>query len=285
MALSKSRRPVRVTPIDLLLAGMIAWLGAAALLSPSPLVSLLGMRPRFEGWMGIVGYAVFYWYASRSRPVFARWTVAGLALVTALMGALAFLEMAGLIELLGSGSFRTPGADDLGQPGVCRVSDGFGHPRDRRVAGGRTHLERTLVWSVALGLQIAGLSLAVAQAGIIGAAAGVLVLLGGLVVARPWSGLHLRQALVGIAVAAALGGLVPLAADRIAGPTSTLSAGASVDAVGAGAPSEVATGTGKTRLLMWKATADLIAQRPFLGWGPDTFAASTRGSGRSNRSR
>ena len=33
------------------------------------------------------------------------------------------------------------------------------------------------------------------------------------------------------------------------------------------------TGTGATRLVIWEATLRLIAQRPVLGWGEDTFLA------------
>jgi hypothetical protein len=119
--------------------------------------------------------------------------VAGLALVAGFMGALAFLEMAGLIEFLGSGSFGHRALTTLGNPVYVGSLMALAIPVTVASLVGAPTLERTLIWSVALGLQIVGLSLAVAQAGIVGAAAGVFVLLGGLVVARSWSRLHLRR--------------------------------------------------------------------------------------------
>ena len=251
---------------DLLLVVFLAWMGLAALLSPWPVASLLGTPPRFEGWVGFAGYGAFYAVASRMRSGSLEILAKAIAAAAAVVGLLAVLEV--------HGWFRPVGYQAFG----ARVTAGFGNPL---YVGAFAALAlpltaglvlRASAWTSRagyasfLGLQTVALYYSFGRGAWLGAAAGLLLTAGLLVwSARGRAGRLRPLAAPGALIVAVL--VLALGASIITAPAAAR--------VGAGRVAEAAAGGGTvaTRLLMWRTTATLIAERPVVGWGPETFMA------------
>jgi hypothetical protein len=86
------------------------------------------------------------------------------------------------------------------------------------------------------------------------------------VAARPVATAVRRRPAVAVAGAAAASALAVWAAAAHAGPTWVAAAAARAATLG-----DLTGGSGATRLHIWRDSLGLIAARPWVGWGPDTF--------------
>ncbi len=274
-------RPVLRAP-ELLLLGFLGWVALAASVSGWAPVALLGTSPRYEGALGFVGYAAFFWTASRASLVQAKLLLRSIALSGALLGLAALLEMLGPFRPPGFGAFGLRATSPMGNPVFLGAWTALAIPTT--LAGmclTRRRAELALA-GVALGLQTAGLYLSAGRGAWLGAVvglavAGALLLLvrlgareregrGG---ARTHGAILPRRLLVGASAAAVIL-LAVLALTTALSPGVAESGTRLTEAFDTVAQGE-GGGSAETRLVMWRATLDLVAEHPLLGAGPETF--------------
>ena len=261
----------------------------AALTSASPWASMWGRWPRYEGLVVLPLYVAALWAGARllgpggggaevprggrtSGPIRLTTAVAVLAI---LLGAVSLAQAFGLPVL--ESAVTRPGAQlgnatDQGLVAMIAtlVLTPHGGPAVRAVrARGRSAAMRAGSRRVGTTgpdrpwLTLGGVAAAVVTVGLSGSRAAVLGTLVGLAVLAavgvnrldaPGSGPRWR----GAAGAGVVGGLVVTAALGLAGPRLT---GADV----------AAAGSVEGRLLLWRATVDLVRDAPWTGTGPSTF--------------
>lgn len=269
------RRPWRRTPLD---APLAIFVGSALLSTAFAVnhgVALFGTYYRYEGLLTIAGYGALYWLAARVLRLQEAWRVVRLlVLVGYAVALLAIVQSVVLSVLIGGG------ASESGRQfaGVLRAASTFGNPYPlsaflalvlplaaHEVVRARSPADCLLAAGIVLTLALT-LLLTFSRSAWLGALLGL-----GIVVARPLgsslrSG-RTRPLAVGVLAVCALG-LAAGGVTRAAGPPRALAAVVE-RAVTLADPAQ---GSGATRLHVWRDTVELIAARPLVGWGPDTFA-------------
>jgi len=257
----------RRTPIDL---PLIAFIGSACLstiFAVNHNVAIFGTYDRWEGLLTIITYALLFWLAVQfiSGEPDARGLTWSLLFSGYLIGAAAILQ--GGFGLLGGGYFHQgangpiradvtlANPDFLGIFLAMLLPVAFAKMISRRPAFNRV-LAANLVVVLALGLL-----LTFTRAAWIGAVIGVVVVL---VLRR---GRFHVVPLVSFVVAVAIA-VVLIAAIRPAG-SQTAFGGALVARIASIA--DLSAGTEASRIKTWQDTIPLIASRPLVGYGPDTF--------------
>ncbi len=274
-------RPVFRAP-ELLLLGFLAWVAMAAFTSGWPFVALFGTSPRYEGALGFFGYAAFFWTASRATLAQIKLLLRAIALSGAILGLAALLEMLGPFRPPGFGAFGLRATSLMGNPVFLGAWMVMAIPAT--LAGmclTRRRAELTFAL-VALGLQAAGLYLSAGRGAWLGAVAGLVVAGALLLLVRLRSGrlkghgearrrgsaLPHRPLLVGAAAAGLMVvavGLTIVFTPGVAASGTRLTEAFDAVAQGQGG------GSAETRLVMWRATLDLVAEHPLRGAGPETF--------------
>jgi len=257
----------RRTPIDL---PLIAFIGSACLstiFAVNHNVAIFGTYDRWEGLLTIITYALLFWLAVQfiSGEPDARGLTWSLLFSGYLIGAAAILQ--GGFGLLGGGYFHQgangpiradvtlANPDFLGIFLAMLLPVAFAKMISRRPAFNRV-LAANLIVVLALGLL-----LTFTRAAWIGAVIGVVVVL---VLRR---GRFHVVPLVSFVVAVAIA-VVLIAAIRPAG-SQTAFGGALVARIASIA--DLSAGTEASRIKTWQDTIPLIASRPLVGYGPDTF--------------
>lgn len=269
LVLASGRTRIKLQVPDVVLLAFLAWMGVAALTSPWPLASLLGVQSRYEGWLAYVGYGVFYGVARTARPGYLKAMAQAISLSVGLVGLLAILEACGWFHPTGQGQFGARVIVTLGNPIFVGAAIAVALPLSfGLLLLARGTAERAL-YVVLLALQTAGLYFTISRGPWLGTIVGVVAMavlltisLRGAIPTR-WNRRVLGSAAVGGAtVILCLAILIPLTS-----PVSGAYSGRVTEVTRADA------GTGATRLVIWQATLRLIAHRPILGWGEETFLA------------
>lgn len=260
----------RRTPLDAPLAALVLSAALSTALAVNRTVALFGAYFRYEGLLTVAAYALLFWLAARALDPAGAWSVAR-ALLAAGCGAAVLAILQSIVgSALVSGA-AAESASTLG--GALRAGSTLGNAgalaaflamllplAAHELARARSAGDRLLAANAALLLGLA-LLLTYSRAAWLGAALGCALPL------APALRGHGRRALAGAAGAAALavGGLWALAAIRAAPPwaTAVLARAATL--------ADPVQGSGATRLHIWHDTLGLIAARPWIGWGPDTF--------------
>jgi len=259
----------RRTQLDL---PLLAFLGAAALATVFAInrnLAIFGSYDRWEGLITIVSYALLFWLtvqtlSGRSDARGLTWSLLASGYV---VGAVAILQSG--FSLLGGGYFRDPS-------GVIRADVTLAHPdfagiflamllpiAVAKLVSRRPLATRTLAANMVIVMGL-GLLVTFTRAAWIGAVIGVVVVL-----ALRRGTFHVLP--VALAAAALVAVLVLSLA--VAGSRPSVGAGGLAQAFLGRVASSTDTGTGSvaSRLNTWRDLPPLIAGRPILGWGPDTF--------------
>ena len=260
----------RRTPLDLPLLAFSASAALSTIFAVNRNVALFGTYDRWEGLLTIVTYALLFWLAVQliSGEADARGVSWSLLLSGYFIGAAAILQSA--FGLLGGGYFRE------GTNGPIRADVTLANPdflgiflamlipiavakMVSRRPGTTRILSANLVVVLALGLLAT-----FTRAAWIGAVVGVIVVL-----ALRRGRFHLWPVLISAAlVVAGFGVLAGVVASRPSNAPGGFGNALVARIVSIG---NLNSGTEATRLKTWGDTLPLIASRPILGWGPDTF--------------
>lgn len=238
---------------------LVATAVLAALLGPAPLTSLLGSTDRSFGaatWLVHGTLAVLAARLVRDRDALAtlcRAMVVGLLGV----GGVTLAQRGGWDVPAGASSFARPGgplgnANLLGAYAVLALLVALGVVLDRDERDG---------WRTVAGLSLVVGTAALAASGSRAAWLAVAVGVGALLL------LAARRGLVRPAVALA-----------IAGAALVLGVGFGVSVDAGGRLEDLTGGTAQGRVDTWTRSADAIAGRPLLGWGPEGLAEGLSGS-------
>jgi len=260
----------RRTPLDLPLLAFIASAALSTIFAVNRNVALFGTYDRWEGLLTIVTYALLFWLAVQliSGEADARGVSWSLLVSGYFIGAAAILQSA--FGLLGGGYFRE------GTNGPIRADVTLANPdflgiflamlipiavakMISRRPGTTRILSANLVVVLALGLLAT-----FTRAAWIGAIVGVIVVL-----ALRRGRFHLWPVLISVAlVVAGFGVLAGVVASR---PSNAPGGFGNALVARIVSISNLNAGTEASRLKTWGDTLPLIASRPILGWGPDTF--------------
>jgi O-antigen ligase len=257
------------TPLDLPLLAFIGTAALASLFAVNRNVAVFGTYDRWEGLLTIVSYALLFWLALQllSGEAEARGLIWSLLISGYIVGAVAIMQSG--FGLLGGGYF-------LGANGVTRADATLANPdftgiflgmllpvAFAKLVSRRPAITRVLAANLVVVLAL-GLVATYTRAAWIGAVVGVIVVL---VLRRGrfhvWP-LVIAASVVIVGFAVATG---------VAASTRTSAGGGVGHAVLARIASiaDLSSGTQNERLGTWADTFPLVASRPILGWGPDTF--------------
>jgi O-antigen ligase len=257
------------TPLDLPLLAFIGSAALSSLFAVNRNVAIFGTYDRWEGLLTIVSYALIFWLAVQllSSDGEARGLIWSLLISGYVVGAVAILQAG--FGLLGGGYF--PGAN-----GVIRADATLANPdftgiflamllpiAFAKLVSRRPAITRVLAASLVVVLLL-GLVATYTRAAWIGAVVGVitvLVLRRGRFHVWPLV-ISASLVIVGFAVAAGIAASTPPSAGSGVGH-AILARIASI--------TDLSSGTQNERLGTWADTLPLIASRPILGYGPDTF--------------
>jgi putative inorganic carbon (HCO3(-)) transporter len=265
-ATGRLRRPG--TPLDLPLAAFVASAALSTVLAVDVGTALVGAHSRYEGLLTIVAYALLFRLAAQALDGDGAWSVArALLLGGFLTAALAIVQS--LVEGAMIGGATEETARTFG--GALRATSTFGNAATlgaflamlaplalHELLRARSAADRVLAGNACAVLSL-GLVLTYSRAAWLGAALGV-----GVVTAGPLVRLARRRPLV-LAVASGPV-LLGLAGAFHAAPPWMQSALARATTI-----ADPAQGSGATRLRIWGDTLHVVAARPWVGWGPDTF--------------
>lgn len=274
--LTGPRPSLRLRHPDVLLAAFLVWLGFTATLSAFPGASLLGLSPRYEGLLGFAGVGVFYYTAARASLPHLRAVLQALTASGALLGALAVLEMLGPYRPPGFDAFGTRAVSTLGNPVFVGAWLALTIPGTLALLALAPRRAERAAAVCALAPQAAALYLTAGRGAWLGTAVGLAVALAltALVAIRPGPGGQAWRRRAAWTLGAAVGVIaLSLAIAAVARPDLRDAASARVGEAVTGTTRTGAGGTAETRLLMWRATAGMVAERPLLGAGLETFLA------------
>lgn len=260
---------------DLLFAAFAAWLAFTALVSAHPGASLLGLSPRYEGFLGFLGYGVFYWTASRATTNQARLLLRALTASGVILAVLALLEMLGPFRPPGFAAFGARAVSTLGNPVFVGAWLALSLPASFALLALAPGLPERAAIMASLAPQAAALYFTAARGPWLGVALGLAValVLAAVVVLRPErAGRSGRRRALTTVAASAIVLVLALAGAVAIRPDVTSEAGARLGEAVTAAQSG-AGGSAETRLLQWRATAELIAERPLGGAGLEHFLA------------
>jgi O-antigen ligase len=252
--------------VDLILSAFLVWMLVAALASRSPAASLVGVLPNPEGWLGFLGYAVFFWFASKSGETVVRRLLAGIAGASAVVGALAAAEMQGFYMPTWRGVYGARAVSTLGNPDAIAALAAIAIPLTLGLLHSARSWGARVVWGVAFSAQIGGLYYSFGRGGWLGTLVGVAIFYVLVVIFEPG---RRRWAAIGQGIL-----VIALAASVLTGLTAMQPEAARDGIRRMYAAEDVKTGTAGTRLEVWGGTLGLIGRRPVAGWGEDTFMAT-----------
>ena len=253
---------------------LLVFIGSAILstvLAVNRNVALFGTYSRYEGLLTLMTYVALFWLVVQTHADAddARAIVRWMFISAYLVSVIAILQA--IFGSLAGGGAGGETAFSFG--GLVRADATFGNPNALAtflamllppaldmLIGARSMSSRVLAVNLLVVMSLA-LVVTFGRGAWVGAAVGIAIVLAA---RRPWRrpGFALAlgvTALLLLAVAAGaffLHGGLPLA-------RSTLARALSV--------SDVASGSGLTRLHIWRDTLGLVASRPITGYGPDTF--------------
>jgi putative inorganic carbon (HCO3(-)) transporter len=252
------------TPVDIPLAAFVLSAALSTVLAVNAFYAVVGAPYRYEGLVTIAAYALVLHLAAQALDREGAWSVARSLLLGGCAAALLGIAQSVVgSAMLGGATEETA----LTYGGWLRATSTFGNAGTlgaflamllplamHELQCARSAADRLLAANVVLVLGLA-LVLTFSRAAWLGAALGVSVVAAGPAIRLARRRPPVLAAGAGVAVL----GLAALAA---AAP-AVLRRAASV--------ADPAQGSGATRLHIWADTLHLVAARPLVGWGPDTF--------------
>jgi putative inorganic carbon (HCO3(-)) transporter len=257
------------TPLDLPLLAFIGTAALSSLFAVNWNVAIFGTYDRWEGLLTIVSYALLFWLAVQllSDEAEARGLIWSLLISAYFVGAIAILQSG--FGVLGGGYFQ-------GANGILRADATLANPdftgifiammlpvAFAKLVSRRPAVTRVLAANLVVVLLL-GLVATYTRAAWIGAVVGVIIVL---VLRRGrfhvWPlVISASLVIVGFAVATGVAASMPASAKSGVGH-AVLARIASI--------ADLSSGTQNERIATWADTLPLIASRPILGYGPDTF--------------
>ena len=257
------------TPLDWPLVALIVAAALSSIFAVNQVVAIFGTYDRWEGLLTIVTYALLFWLAIQfiSGEPDARGLTWSL-LISGYIVAVAAVLQAGF-GLLGGGYFTLDGgairADvTLANPDFLGIFLAMLLPiAVAKLISQRPLYSRILAANLVVVLTLA-LVLTYARAAWIGALVGIFVVV------------SLRRGKVHVWPALAFGAALLIGVAILAGARATQTGtnqASVVNSIYARVISvaDLSTGSANQRLLTWRDTLPLIASRPILGYGPDSF--------------
>jgi O-antigen ligase len=271
------------TPLDLPLLAFIASAALSTIFAVNHDVAIFGTYDRWEGLLTVASYALVFWLAVQllSGEGDARGLTWSLLISGYLIGAVAVLQSG--FGLFGGGYFQN------GTNGPIRADVTLANPDFTgiflamllpvalaKVISRRPATTRVLAANLVVILAL-GLLATFTRAAWIGAVIGVIVVLA-LRRGRfhPWP--------VVISVAVVLIGFAALAGTVASRPSTAQGGIGNALLSRVVSIADLSSGTEAKRLLVWRDTISLIASRPLVGYGPDTFGLVYPQFQSSNRS-
>jgi len=271
LAAIRGRLRMRRTLLDIPLALVVLSALVSTVFAINRNLAFFGSYGRYEGFLTILLYALLFWVAAQSlEDVHAATLVLRALLAAAFIVSMLSLLQAAFASLVGPGPTET----GFAFAGVWRGYGTFGNPNALgaflamllpiaawEVLSARSLSGRWLAANVLIVLAL-GLVITFSRSAWIGAGIGVVMVL--FVKAPP----RLRWA----TLAAPLVLLLVIAGASRAAPPATSpnvvqAAGARLNTLG----SPLETSSGQVRLHLWVDSLPLVASRPIVGYGPDTF--------------
>jgi O-antigen ligase len=255
---------IRRTPLDLPIVAYVASACVSTLFAANVNLAVFGEYGRLEGLTTIATYAALFWLTvqSLSNPAQARGVLRTLLAGAFVVSLLAILQAVAGALLGGPSSGVSRAAATFGNANVLAAYLAMALPLAvAEFMGATSTADRLLSVNVVAMLAIA-LVLTFGRGGWFGGAVGVVIVITTTkqsrrrvaVIAGAAAGLGAAIVLA-IALLGAGGG-VPIAQSAVARLLSLL---------------DPTAGTGGIRLHLWKDTLSLIASRPLMGYGPDSF--------------
>jgi len=257
------------TPLDLPLLAFVGTAALSSLFAVNRNVAIFGTYDRWEGLLSIVSYALLFWLSVQllSSQAQARGLIWSVLISGYVVGAVAVLQVG--FGLLGGGFFQ-------GANGIFRADATLANPDFAgiflamllpislaKVVSRRSATTRVLAGNLLVVLML-GLVATFTRAAWIGALLGVIIVL---VLRR--GGFHVRPLVASVAVVIVGSAIVA----GIAASTPPRAKTGIGDAIVARLASivDLRSVTQNERIATWADTVPLIASRPILGYGPDTF--------------
>jgi O-antigen ligase len=257
------------TPLDLPLLAFVGTAALSSLFAINRNVAIFGTYDRWEGVLTIVSYALLFWLAVQllSGEAEARGLIWSLLISGYFVGAIAILQSG--FGLLGGGYFS-------GANGVIRADATLANPdftgiflavllpvAFAKLVSRRPAVTRVLAANLVLVLLL-GLVVTYTRAAWIGAVVGVIIVL---VLRR--GRFHVWPLV--ISVSFVIAGFAVVAGIAASTPSSARSGVGHAVVARIASITDLRSGTQNERLGTWADTLPLIASRPILGYGPDTF--------------
>lgn len=257
-----SGRPVVRWP-TVLLGFLLVWMLLADLFGSWPASSFFGFAPQFEGWLGLMGYAVFYVAGEILEERQIRRLALALTVSGSLVGLLAIMDVTHMFHPWAQGVFGDRAVSTEGNPLFLGAFMAVALPVTAGLVLTRGSVRRRLLFGAAFLLELGGLYFSFGRGAWLGGAVGVVLVLA----------LATKPALAGAsktkaAIVAALVVVVFIFGIVALEPTAARSGFERISS-----SFDLSHGSTATRLRMWGDAVQLIARRPVLGWGQDTYAA------------
>jgi O-antigen ligase len=255
--------------LDLPLLLFIATAALSSLFAVNRNVAIFGTYDRWEGLLTIISYALLFWLTVQllSSEADARGLIWSLLISGYFVGAIAILQSG--FGLLGGGYFMGPSgvirADStLANPDFTGIFLGMLIPvAFAKLVSRRPLVTRALAANLTVVLLL-GMIATYTRAAWIGAVVGMVIVL---VLRR--GRFHVWPLVISAAVfVAAFAGVAAVAASTH--PSASNGVGPAITARIASI-ADLSSGTQKARISTWADSLPLIAKRPILGYGPDTF--------------
>ena len=254
---------VRRTPLDVPILAYVASAGVSTLFAANVNLALFGAYGRMEGFITIATYAALFWLTvqSLSNPAEARVVLRALLAGAFVVSLIAVLQAVAGDLVAGPTSGLARAAATFGNSNALAAYLAMTLPLAvNEYLQARSTSDRILVGNVVVIVAIA-LVMTLGRGGWAGAVAGVAI-----VIARTRPSLR-RVTVIASAVAGLAAAIVIVAAlFGGGGPSIAQSTAARLLSL-----LDPSAGTGAIRLHIWKDTLGLIASRPLVGYGPDTF--------------
>ncbi len=245
------------TPLDLPLAAFLASAAISTVVAVNLNVALFGIYSRYDGLLTLITYAGLYWLSIQTLagPEDARSLLRTLLVSAYVAAGIAIVQEA--VDVAQQGS-QGQAYGSFGHWNVLGAFLAMSLPLALgEVATAASRTARLLAFNAAFVIGVA-LVLSFSRSGWVGGALGAIAVLAG---SARW---RARRSYVAGA-AAILGAVLVIVGIALAGGTQFESA------LAARAESVIHPAEWGPRLLIWRDSLNVIASRPILGYGPDTF--------------
>jgi putative inorganic carbon (HCO3(-)) transporter len=261
---------IRRTPLDLPILAYVASAGVSTIFAANVNLAFFGTYGRLEGFLTIATYSALFWLTAQAIPNL----VEARNVLRALLAGALVVSVVAIFQAVAGTLTAAPSGESAAQfGGVARATATFGNANGLAAylamalpLGVNEYLQaakrsdRVLAGNLVAMMTIA-LLLTFGRGGWVGATVGVVVVMA-------TTRQSLRRAAVIAGAAVALLGVIGLTVTFLgaSGPPIAQSTAARLLSL-----LDPITGSGATRLHIWKDTLGLIASRPLVGYGPDTF--------------